>query len=97
LFCHKGLAVNDLQIIFNIAVALSGALGGWILKTIWDAIKSLDADVKALGQRMHHEFVRRDDFKESTQELKSDMRAGFAEVKSLIGEVFSKLDNKADK
>ena len=60
MFCHKGLAVNDLQIIFNIAVALSGALGGWILKTIWDAIKSLDADVKALGQRMHHEFVRRD-------------------------------------
>ena len=87
----------ETQVIFNIAVAICGFLGGWVLKVIFDAIKQLDADVKALGREVHNDFVRRDDFKESTQELKSDMRAGFAEVKSLIGEVFSKLDNKADK
>ena len=89
--------MTDLQIIFNIAVALSGALGGWILKTIWDAIKSLDADVKQLGNKLHHEFVRRDDFKESTQELKSDMRHGFDRMEELIGAVFKRLESKADK
>lgn len=89
--------MTDPQIIFNIAVALCGALGGWILKTVWDAIKSLDADVKTLGQRMHHEFVRRDDYKESTQELKSDMRHGFDRLEELIGAVFKRLESKADK
>lgn len=87
----------DGQHFFNTAITLCGALGGWILKTIWDAIKSLDADVKNLGQRMHHEFVRRDDFKESTQELKSDMRHGFDRLEELIGAVFKRLEGKADK
>lgn len=85
------------QVAFNIFVAISGALGGWILKIIWDAIKQLDVDVKQLGREVHQDFVKREDFREATGDLKHDMRAGFAEVKSLIGEVFSKLDNKADK
>ena len=85
------------QAVFNVAVAISGGLGGWILKVIWDAIKQLDVDVKSLGREVHTDFVKREDFREATQDIKHDMRAGFAEVKSLLGEVFSKLDNKADK
>lgn len=87
----------ETQAVFNIAVAIAGFLGGWVLKVIWDAIKQLDVDVKSLGREVHNDFVKREDFREATQDIKHDMRAGFAEVKSLIGEVFSKLDNKADK
>lgn len=87
----------DSQALFNVIVGVSGALGGWVLKIIWSAIRTLDADIKQLGQRMHQEFVRRDDFKESTLELKSDMRHGFDKLEELIGALFKRLEAKADK
>lgn len=91
------------QVIFNWAVAVAGTLGGWVLKTIWDAIremrKDLQAheqrsrdDIKALDTKMHEDFVRRDDFKEAIRELKEDMRGGFAKVDNTLGAIFKKLD-----
>lgn len=85
------------QVFFNIAVAISGALGGWVLKVIWDAIRNLDGDVKQLGREMHNDFVRREDFRESVADVKQDMRAGFARVEEMLGAVFKRLENKADK
>lgn len=87
----------DTQAVFNIAVAVSGALGGWILKVIWDSIKNLDVDVKQLGREMHNDFVKREDFKESILEVKTDMRDGFRRMEEMFGAVFKRLDNKADK
>lgn len=87
----------DSQVVFNAAVAISGALGGWVLRTIWTAIRQLDTDVKQLGREVHTDFVKREDFREATGDLKHDMRAGFQEIKAMMGEVFNKLDNKADK
>lgn len=85
------------QAVFNIAVAISGALGGWILKVIWDAIKTLDIDIKQLGKEMNSDFVRRDDFKESVSEVKTDMREGFHRIEEMLGAVFKRLESKADK
>lgn len=85
------------QSIFNVAVAISGALGGWILKVIFDAIKTLDNDVKQLGREVHSDFVKREDFRESVMEVKSDMRHGFDRLEELIGAVFKRLESKADK
>lgn len=85
------------QAVFNIVVAISGALGGWILKVIWDAIKTLDTDIKLLGKEMNSEFVRRDDFKESVSEVKTDMREGFHRIEEMLGAVFKRLEGKADK
>lgn len=72
----------DLQFLFNIAVGLAGAFGGWILSNIYRSIERLDADVRA----MPHTYVTRDDYKE-------DIR----EVKVMLGKVMDKLDGKADK
>lgn len=85
------------QAVFNIVVAISGALGGWILKVIWDAIKTLDTDIKQLGKEMNSDFVRRDDFKESVSEVKTDMREGFHRIEEMLGAVFKRLESKADK
>jgi hypothetical protein len=87
----------DSQVLFNIVVAISGALGGWVLKVIWDSIKQVDIDVKLLNKELHNEFVRREDFKASMVDMKDDMREGFREVKELLGAVFKRLENKADK
>lgn len=85
------------QMVFNWIVAFAGAAGGWILKIIWDAIQDLKRDLKVMDTKMHDDFVRRDDFKDAMAEHKQDMQNGFREVKELIGALFKRLENKADK
>lgn len=74
------------QDIFNAAITLSGAFGGWILKTIWDAIKDLKTEVRELNREVNQDFVRREDFKDS-----------ISDIKEMLNKIFDKLDNKADK
>jgi hypothetical protein len=72
----------DYQILFNIAVAIAGFFGGWTLNRIYIAIDRLDGDVRS----MPHDYVSRDDYK-------ADIR----EMRDMLGKIFDKLDNKADK
>jgi hypothetical protein len=72
----------DYQVLFNIAVAIAGFFGGWTLNRIYIAIDRLDGDVRA----MPHNYVSKDDYK-------TDIR----EMRDLLGKIFDKLDNKADK
>jgi hypothetical protein len=72
----------DYQILFNIAVAVAGFLGGWTLNRIYQAIDRLDADVR----QMPHNYVNRDDY-----------RSDVSEIKNMLGKIFDKLDGKADK
>jgi hypothetical protein len=72
----------DYQVLFNIAVAIAGFFGGWTLNRIYIAIDRLDGDVRA----MPHNYVSKDDYK-------ADIR----EMRDLLGKIFDKLDNKADK
>lgn len=78
---------------------LGGVIGliGWFAREIWDAIKELRKEIKQLDNKMHQDFVRRDDFRDAMQEHKRDMQEGFKEVKDLIGGLFKRLENKADK
>ena len=85
------------QQVFNIAVALSGALGGWVLKVIWDAIKELKDEVRGVDRHLNENFVRRDDFKDAITEIKTDMREGFEKVDRTLGLLFKKLESKEDK
>ena len=72
----------DSQVLFNIAVSLAGAMGGWILNNIYRSIERLDTDVRAMPVN----YVSRDDYR-------SDMR----EIKDMLGKIFDRLDNKVDK
>jgi hypothetical protein len=85
------------QMIFNWAVGAAGALVGWILKVIWDAIVELKKDLRAMDTKMHEDFVRRDDFKEAVSEIKQDMREGFNKIDRNFGLIFKKLESKEDK
>lgn len=85
------------QIVFNWIIAIAGALGGWVLKVIWDAIVELKRDLKDMDTKMHEDFVRRDDFKEAIKEIKDDMKSGFAKMDNTLGLLFKKLDHKEDK
>ena len=72
----------DSQVLFNIAVAIAGFFGGWVLNNIHRSIDRLDTDVRA----MPHTYVSREDYRD-------DMR----EVKEMLSKIFEKLDNKQDK
>ena len=85
------------QMVFKWAVAAAGALGGWILKVIWDAIVELKKDVQRMDSKMHEDFVRRDDFKDAVREIKEDMKDGFNKIDGTLGLLFKKLEKKEDK
>ena len=72
----------DLQILFNIAVAIAGFFGGWILNNISRDINKLDDDVRA----MPINYVTKEDYK-------SDI----SEIKGMLAEIYRELRNKADR
>jgi hypothetical protein len=76
----------DNQQLFNMVIAGSGALGGWMLKVIWDAIRDLKRDVRDISQTMHNDFVRREDFSDAVKR-----------IEYMCERIFDKLDGKADK
>lgn len=83
----------DLQTIFNIAVGLSGGLGGFILKMIWDAIKDvqvadtkLSADISSLKVMVAGDYVKRAEYKTDLQSIADGLKR-----------IEDKLDGKADK
>lgn len=52
---------------------------GWIIRSLWDAVRQLERDLPA-------NYVRRDDFRDSMDE-----------IKDMLTRIFDKLDNKVDK
>jgi type VI protein secretion system component VasK len=85
------------QSFFNWILGTGGVVIGWVLKVIWDSLRDLRSELKSMDSKMHQDFVRRDDFKDAMAEHKSDMQDGFREIKEMIGLLFKKLENKADK
>lgn len=74
------------QTIVNWAFGLVGTLGGFVLKTLWDANTQMRNDLSALNEKIGREYVRRDDFKDHA-----------ARVEAMLAKIFDKLDEKADK
>ena len=74
--------MEDAQILFNIVVGIAGMFGGWILNNISRSIERLDKDVR----NMPLTYVSR-----------ADYRSDIDEIKTILGRIWDKLDDKADK
>ena len=83
----------DYQMLFNIAFAIAGFLGGWVLNNLSKTIERLDDDVRA----MPHTYVSKDDWREAMKEIREEMRDGFTKIDNTLGTIFKKLDHKEDK
>ena len=75
----------EYQVFFDVAVGIIGVLGGWVLNTVWGAVKDLqEADkdladkVAAIEVLVAGRYVTRDEFN------------------STLGQVFAKLDTIRD-
>jgi len=83
----------DTQTAFNIALSLIAFLGGWVLNSLRDSIKSLHASDAELADKVQHievlvagQYVKRDDMDKLAAAL-------FAK----LDKIDAKLDKKADK
>jgi len=74
--------MDDGQLLFNIIVGVAGMFGGWILNNISRSIERLDKDVRSLPL---------------TYVTRVDYRADIDEIKTILGRIWDKLDDKADK
>ena len=72
----------DLQILFNISIAIAGFFGGWILNNISRTMNKLDDDVRAMPLN----YVTKEDY-----------RTDIAEIKGMLSEIYKELRNKADR
>ena len=72
----------DAQSLINVAIAVAGFFGGWVLKRITDSLDRLDADVRAMPEK----YVAKDDDKDDIKR-----------VQEMLDKIFCKLDGKADK
>lgn len=72
----------ETQTIINVAIGLAGGFGGWILNSISRSIIKIEDRIND----MPLQYVTKDDYK-----------TDIAEIKGMLGRIFDRLDNKADK
>ena len=82
-----------MQILFNIFVGVIGALGGWILNTIWGEIKSMQEADDVLADK-----VAKIEVLVAGQYCKRDeMERLSVAIFAKLDRIEDKLDGKADK
>ena len=76
----------DNQHLINALIGGGFAILGWFARELWAAVKELKVDLGKLREDLPKEYVARDDYRE-------DIR----DIKSMLGKIFERLDNKADR
>ena len=83
----------DWQTVINIGLSSVLAALGWFAREIWDSLKELRRDTHQIEKELREMYVRRDDLKE----VRIEMSARFDKLDSLIGSLYERLHDKADK
>jgi type VI protein secretion system component VasK len=74
------------QEVINLIITGAGTIFGWLLKSMWEAVRDLKNDMREIESEVHRDYVRKDEF-----------RADLDEIKSILKEIFADLKKKADK
>ena len=81
------------QTVINIALGSVVAAVGWFAREIWDSVKELRRDLHQIEKDLPEIYVRRDDLKD----VRLEMAARFDKIENLIGSLYDRLNEKADK
>lgn len=83
----------DWQHIINIGAGASLTVIGWFARQLWDAVKTLQADLNRLELSIADNYVKKSD----VMMMKADINIRFDRVEHLLDKVYEKLENKADR
>ena len=78
--------VLDHQVRINAVLGVLLALVGWFARQVWDAVKDLQREIRDIEVDLPRNYIRRDEFMDNMRE-----------IKDMLGKIFDRLDNKADK
>ena len=81
------------QTLFNIAVTITGFLGGWWLKVLWDAVKDLQSADKVLVEKVNSIEI----LVAGNYMSKQDFDKIAAAIFQKLDKIEDKLDRKVDK
>lgn len=76
----------DNQQIFNFVVAIAAFLAVFVFNQTTRKIQKLEDEAVSLRESILRDYVQKDDYKDD-----------IAEIKSILRQIFDKLDGKADK
>ena len=83
----------DFQTAFNVALTAAGFLGGWVITTMWQAIRDMQTADKNLAEKVSSievlvagKYVTREEY-----------RGDIADIKDGIKRIYDKMDTKADR
>jgi predicted nucleic acid-binding Zn-ribbon protein len=74
------------QHVIDIVLGLGLSVLGWFARELWTAVKELKNDLSKLREDLPKTYVARDDY-----------RQDMSDIKSMLGKIFDKLDDKQDK
>jgi cell fate (sporulation/competence/biofilm development) regulator YmcA (YheA/YmcA/DUF963 family) len=74
------------QALFNLVIGAGLTVLGWFARELWAAVKELKSDLSKLREELPKSYITKDDYRQ-------DMR----DVKDMLGKIFDRLDDKADK
>lgn len=83
----------DLQTAFNLAVAFGAFLGGWILNTMWQAIRDIQTADKSLTDKVAAIEV----LVAGTYVTRPEHGACMARIEGSLQRIEDKIDRKVDK
>ena len=64
-------AIMDLQAVYNIGLGTIVAGMGWFARELWGAVSELRRDVKQIEIDLPSNYLRKDEFREGINEIKS--------------------------
>jgi len=74
------------QDLINALLASGFTVLGWFARELWSAVKELKADLAALRETLPTAYVARSEYRE-------DIR----DIKAMLGKIFERLEQKADR
>jgi hypothetical protein len=79
-------AIMDLQAVYNIGLGTIVAGMGWFARELWGAVAELRRDVKQIEIDLPSNYLRKDEFRE-----------GINEIKSMLNDMGRKIDDLRDR
>lgn len=83
----------DMQHLINTGVGALLAAFGWFARQLWDAVKELRTDLESQKLHVSETYVKKSD----VDTIRADFDKRFDKLELMIGRLFDKIDQKADR